>query len=246
MISYYKYYLELKNRFFLLVFTWFSVLAICYLYKEIILFILINSSNYFNSLTTKPYFIFTNVSEVFYVYLELIFFISNQTVLLMFFYHTLMFLSLGLYKFEFIKLRFAFQFFLLAWGISVFLLYKFVIPYSWAFFLSFQQNENTTQSISFFFEAKIVEYFNYFTSSYYICLINCQFLALLTLLLTNISEKLNKIKTFRKLFYFVFVIFSTLTTPPDIISQMILSITLISIYEILIFLKYLKINKVTN
>ena len=246
MISYYNYYLELKNRFILLGFTWFSVLTICYLYKEIILFILINSSNYFNSLTTEPYFIFTNVSEIFYVYLELIFFISNQIVMLMFFYHTLMFLSLGLYKFEFIKLRFAFQFFLLTWVISIFLLYKFLIPYSWAFFLSFQQDENATQSISFFFEAKIVEYFNYFTSSYYVCLINCQFLALLTLLLTNISEKLNKIKTFRKLFYFVFVVFSTLTTPPDIISQVILSVTLILVYEILIFLKYLEINKVTS
>ena len=241
MISYYNYYLELKNRFILLGFTWFSVLTICYLYKEIILFILINSSNYFNSLTTEPYFIFTNVSEIFYVYLELIFFISNQIVMLMFFYHTLMFLSLGLYKFEFIKLRFAFQFFLLTWVISIFLLYKFLIPYSWAFFLSFQQDENATRSISFFFEAKIVEYFNYFTSSYYVCLINCQFLALLTLLLTNISEKLNKIKTFRKLFYFVFVIFSTLTTPPDIISQVILSLTLILVYEILIFLKYLEL-----
>jgi sec-independent protein translocase protein TatC len=163
--------------------------------------------------------------------------------MLMFFYHTLMFLSLGLYKFEFLKLRFAFQFFLLTWVISIFLLYKFLIPYSWAFFLSFQQDENATQSISFFFEAKIVEYF---TSSYYVCLVNCQFLALLTLLLTNISEKLNKIKTFRKLFYFVFVIFSTLTTPPDIISQVILSLTLILVYEILIFLKYLEINKVTN
>jgi sec-independent protein translocase protein TatC len=243
MISYYKYYLELKNRFILLCCTWFSVLTACYLYKEIILFILIDSSNYFNSLTTKPYFIFTNVSEIFYVYLELIFFISNQIVMLMLFYHTLMFLSLGLYKFEFLKLRFAFKFFLLTWLISILLLYKFLIPYSWAFFLSFQQNGNATQSIPLFFEAKIVEYFNYFTSSYYVCLINCQFLALLILLLTNISEKLNKIKTFRKLFYFVFVIFSTLTTPPDIISQVILSISLIFAYEILIFLKYLKMNK---
>jgi sec-independent protein translocase protein TatC len=246
MISYYKYYLELKNRFFLLIFTWFSVLTICYLYKEIILFVLVNSSNYFNSLAAKPYFIFTSVSEIFYVYLELVFFVANQTVLLMFFYHALMFLSLGLYQFEFVKLQFAFRFFFLAWVTSVFLLYKFVIPYSWAFFLSFQQNENAAQSISFFFEAKIVEYFNYFTSSYYICLLNCQFLALLTLLLTNVSERLNKIKTFRKLFYFVFVVFSTLTTPPDLVSQVVLSVTLISMYEILIFLKYLRINKVTS
>ena len=240
MISYHKYYLELKNRFFLLLFTWVSSLIICYLYKETILFLLINSSNYLNLLTTKPYFIFTSVSEIFYVYIDLIFFITNQTVIIMFFYHILIFLALGLYQFEFIKLRVTFQFFLLSWLFSVILLHKFVIPYSWSFFLSFQENDNNLQCVSFFFEAKIVEYLSFFINLYYICLINCQFLAVVTLLLTNLSGKLNKIKTFRKLFYFMFVIFSTLTTPPDVISQIILSVILISIYEFLIFFKYFR------
>ena len=247
MNFYYKYYIELKNRTFLLFYTWLSVLITCYYYKETILFLLVNSSNYFNTLSTNSYFIFTNVSEIFYVYLDLIFFITNQIVIIMFFYHILMFLALGLYNFEFNKLKTVFQVFLISWFFSIILLYKFLIPYTWTFFLSFQQTNNNIQLIDFFFEAKIIEYFNFFTNLYYICFINCQFLALLLLILTSFSEKLNKIKTFRKLFYFIFVLFSTLTTPPDILSQILLSFTLVLIYEFLIFLRYLKkINKVTN
>lgn len=247
MTIYYKYYIELKNRFFLLFLTWASVLVTCFLYKETILFILVNPSNYFEVLTTKPYFIFTSVSEIFYVYLEISFFVAKQIVLVLFFYHFLVFLALGLYEFEYDKLRTSFKFFVVFWVFSIILLYKFVIPYTWSFFLSFQQNKDDIQFISFFFEAKIVEYFEFFTSLYYICFINCQFLAIIVLILSSISEKLKKTKTFRKLFYFIFVLFSTLTTPPDIISQIILSLSLILVYETIVFFKYIqKTNMVTS
>ena len=242
MISYYKYYLEVKNRFFLLFITWICVSVICYLYKEAILFSLINSNHYFYILNKEPYFIFTDISEIFYVYLQLTFFISNQISIIMLFYHTLLFLSSGLYSFEYKRLQFAFKIFIFSWLSSILLLNKLIIPFSWAFFLSFQQAD----SISFFFEAKIVEYLNYFISLYYICFINCQILTVLTLLLNNISTNLKKIKKFRKLFYLIFFIFSTLTTPPDILSQIIMSSCLIVFYEFLLFSKYLKTSKVTN
>lgn len=247
MISYYyKYYLEIKNRFILITVSWIFTITICYLYKESLLFILIDSNNFLIETPEKPYFIFTNITEVFYVYIELSLFISNQIGLLGFCYHTLMFLSLGLYRFEFIKLKFAFKIFVLSWLVSALLLYKLIIPLSWNFFLSFQQNSNETQPVSLFFEAKLMEYFHYLTGLYYICLINCQFLAMLLILLTNLNEKMAKTKTFRKLFYIIFVIFSTITTPPDIFSQIIVSLLLITIYEVLLFLKQIKINKVTN
>ena len=242
MISYYKYYLEIKNRLFLLFITWIFVSMICYLYKETILFLLIDSSSYLQTLNEEPYFIFTDISEIFYVYLQLTFFISNQIAIVMLFYHTLLFLSSGLYQFEYKKLQFAFKVFTFSWLSSIFLLNKFIIPFSWSFFLSFQQADN----ISFFFEAKIVEYFNYFTNLYYICFINCQILTVVTLLLNNFSTDLKKVRKLRKLFYLIFVVFSTLTTPPDIISQIAMSSCLIIFYELLLFSKYLKTNKVTN
>ena len=232
----------MKNRCFLLLISWSFALIICYLYKEIILFLLIDSSSYFQTLNNEPYFIFTDVSEIFYVYLQLTFFIANQIAIIMLIYHSLLFLSSGLYKVEYKKLQFAFKIFILSWLSSIFLLQKFVIPFSWNFFLSFQQ----TNTIALFFEAKVIEYCNYFTSLYYICFINCQILVTITLVLNSFSHNLKKIRKFRKLFYLIFVIFSTLTTPPDIISQVLMSANLVIFYELLLFSKYLKINKVTN
>ena len=125
---------------------------------------LIDSSNH-----AEQYFIFTDISEIFYVYLQLTFFISNQITLLMLLHHGIIFLSSGLYRSEYEKLQFAFQVCTLSWVCSVLLLNKIIIPVSWDFFLSFQEADG----IAFFFEAKIIEYLNYFTNLYYICFLNC-------------------------------------------------------------------------
>jgi sec-independent protein translocase protein TatC len=242
MTFYYKYYLEIKNRLFLLCATWSFISIVCYLYKEALLFVLINSTQ--NLLEASSYFIFTDVSEIFYVYIQLTFFISNQITVLMFFYHLLIFLALGLYKFEFGKFKLSFQIFIITWLSSIILLYKFLIPFSWSFFFNFQENKMGLQPVSFFFEAKIMEYFNYFTNLYYICLLSCLFLIIIALLLNSISNKKNKM--FRKIFYLIFVVFSTVITPPDVISQIIVTTNLIVFYEIIVFLKYLKFNMVTN
>jgi sec-independent protein translocase protein TatC len=242
MTFYYKYYLEIKNRLFLLFTAWSFISIVCYFYKEALLFVLINSTQ--NLLDASSYFIFTDVSEIFYVYIRLTFFISNQITVMMFFYHLLIFLALGLYRFEFNKIRFTFQIFLVTWLSSMVLLYKFLIPFSWSFFLNFQQSKIGLQPVSFFFEAKIIEYFNYLTSVYYICLLSCQFLIIITLLLNSISNKKNKM--FRKLFYLIFVVFSTLITPPDVISQIIVTVNLIITYEMIIFFKYVEFNMAAN
>jgi sec-independent protein translocase protein TatC len=242
MKFYYKYYLEIKNRLFLLATTWSFMSILCYFYKEALLFMLINSTK--NLLGASSYFIFTDVSEIFYVYIQLTFFISNQVTVLMFFYHLLVFLALGLYQFEFNELKFTFQIFIITWLSSIILLYKFLIPFSWSFFFNFQENKMGLQPVSFFFEAKIMEYFNYFTNLYYICLLSCLFLIIIALLLNSISNKKNKM--FRKLFYWIFVVFSTVITPPDVISQIIVTINLIVVYEMIIFFKYLKFNMVAN
>jgi len=244
--NYIKYFKEIKNRFILVFLGWLCCFCTCYCYKETILFILVNSNKSFLKLGSKPYFIFTNVTEIFYVYFDLLIFISNQIAVITFLYQSLMFLSLGLYQFEFIKMKTTFQVFMVSWALSSILLFKLIVPFSWNFFLSFQENSSMTQSVSLFFEAKLNEYFRYFVDLYYICLASCQFLAVLVIVLTNLSERLKKTKTFRKLFYLIFVIFSTVVTPPDVLSQISISCFLIITYEFLIFLKELKTSMVTN
>ena len=237
MLPWYNYYIEIKNRILLLLFTWASLLVVCYYFKEPLLFTLVNSNKYYNNV---PYFIFTNVDEVFYVYLRVVFFIANQFTFIVLLYHVLIFLALGLYHSEYLKLKSILKIFIITWFCSVVLLKKVVMPLSWLFFLSFQETNNHLQPASFFFEARILEYFEYFTNFYYICLANCQLLTLSILFLNSISEKAGTIKTFRKLFYLIFILFSTITTPPDVFSQIIMSSSLILSYELLVFLKYIK------
>ena len=235
----YIYYLEIKNRFFLLFVCWLCVTFTCYMYKEILLFLFVNFSNYIVLSALKPYFIFTNVTEIFSVYTQLIFFISNQVLFIKFCYHLLMFLSLGLYRFEYVNLKFTLKVLVLSWGLSLFLVNQILVPLSWNFFLSFQES-NELKTITLFFEAKLSEYFDFYINLYYICLLNFQFFILLTLIINNLSADLSKVKSVRKIFYFIFVIFSTLTTPPDVLSQLFVSSLLIIIYELLIFFRIFK------
>jgi sec-independent protein translocase protein TatC len=217
--NYQKYYKEIKNRFILTFFAWIFCLSTCYYYKETILFIVINSNSLLLDSGEKPYFIFTNITEVFYVYLKLVLFISNQITITILTYQILMFLSLGLYQFELKKVKSLFQIFLLTSITAAFLLFNFIIPFTWKFFLSFQDSPTNNQFVSFFFEAKLSEYLDYFITLYYVCLINCQFLVLLLVPLINASDRLKKTKTFRKLFYLIFVVFSTIITPPDVLVE---------------------------
>jgi sec-independent protein translocase protein TatC len=245
-LKYKKYSIEIRNRFFLIFFAWLICLTTCYYCKEIILFTIVKANNSFLELNAKPYFIVTNVTEVFYAYFELGLFISNQIAIFTLIHQLFMFLSLGLYQFEFTKLKLLFKLFTLSWLFSFILLIKFIIPFSWKFFLSFQDGSTTAQTVSFFLEVKLNEYLKYFINVYYICLISCQFLTLLIVALTSLSQELKNVKAFRRLFYIIFIIFSTVITPPDILSQILICSILILTYEITIFLKKIRTNMVTN
>ena len=240
MFAYYKKYcIEIKNRIVLLFITWISVCLVSYHFKEHLLFVFIDSSQHYQDQSINPYFIFTNANELFYVYLHLVTFSAAQLTGIMSLYHILAFFALGLYYFEYLKLKSIIQLCCFTWLISVILLKFFIIPLSWSFFLSFQTIDNHLQPITFFFEARIFEYFSYFTDFYYTCTFNFQILAISIFFISNLSNKIETVKTFRKLFYFIFIIFATLITPPDIFSQIVLSSILISIYETLLFTRFI-------
>lgn len=240
-MNYYAYYLEIKNRIILILITWLFTLFTCYLYKEIILFFILNSTHFFQSTFENQmefnYFIFTDVTEIFYVYIDLVLFISNQVILFNFFYHFLMFLSPSLYKFEYNNLYFFTRISFFIFIISIIALNVFLMPLSWNFFLNFQNND--LNSIPLFFEAKISEYLIYYINLYNLCLLNGQFSLFMLVYINSLSKNVIEIKKLRKFFYFLFFIISTLVTPPDVISQLVFSFILIFIYETIIFFKFI-------
>jgi len=254
-----KYYVEIKSRLFLIFLSWvFAVLA-CSIYKEILLFFVIKSTSPVISLSknyVKLYFIITDVKELFNVYFKLIFFVTNQLCTIIFFYQMFMFFYLGLYIKEYNKIKVVSKFLIIFFIFAILVSYFYIVPFSWYFFLSFQYKINNIQLFPFFFEAKISEYFDFVIQIYNTSLWSFQFIGIALFMLNNlfVEIKHKKIKLFRKFCYFLFFLFSTIITPPDLVSQVVVSFFLILIYEMFIFVKIFyslnkeskKVNWVTN
>lgn len=230
-----KYLIELKNRFLLVFINYFSIAIISYYYKEILLFLIVQPSYYYNSnyKTNSQYFIFTAVTEIFDVYIKIIIFIVFQIGLLFITYHMFIFFSYALFKKEYEILKSVFKLVSLSWLVSSSISHCFLIPLTWNFFLSFH-NLLLNNSFNIYFEAKIIEYFDFYIYFYAICNIYFQVVSLLFFFFTYLSISLKNIRKFRKLYYFSFILFSTLLSP-DILSQCIIGFLLILFYEIFIF-----------
>lgn len=233
----YKYYIEIKNRFLLLTLSWSSVVLVSYNFKEVLLFLVtkkVTFTFYNKHFNAFFYFIFTDVTEIFSVYIVLVFFIVNQVLVYYFFYHLLTFVSLGLYKFELNHLSFVFKISIVFFLFSVIIYNKLLFPISWEFFLSFQE----FAILDFFilhFEAKLVEYLYFYITFHYICILYFQVFMFLILFFVYVKNEYKTIKRFRKLVYFSFVVFSTLITPPDVLSQIVLSLSFVFSYELVVF-----------
>ena len=220
-----KYFVELRNKFLLIVITFFSTASVCYFYKASLLFLFTQMHLADNDL----YFIFTDVTELFYIYFKLILFISGQITLWYLIYHVFSFISIALYFKEFKFLAFLFKSGTFFWLFSCILTSFVLLPISWNFFLTFQ----TLQGV--YFEARITEYLAFYSNIYFATVVYCQFFTLIFLVLSDVQAKGNYIKKYRKLYYYFFLIFSTLLTPPDLLSQLLTTSVVVLTYEVVLF-----------
>lgn len=235
-----KYFTELKNRFFLILIAYFFNIITVYFYKEIILFLIIQSKDYSINKNTA-YFIFTDVTEIFSVYIKLLFFLTSQLIFFYVLYNTFVFLIPALFKKEYSYLKFMLKLFCFAWIFSALVSTKILIPLTWTFFLSFQESIITKTLLNIHFEAKIIEYFNFFVYFYFISTLYMQFSILLLVISSYVSVSVTNIKKFRKVYYFSFALSTTLLCP-DIFSQLIMICILLLGYEIFVLL-FLLIRK---
>ena len=234
-----KYFLEIKNRLFLLILTCVSTVLVCYLYKEVILFLFFKPNNFLTPSLNTFYYIFTNVTEVFSVYIQLITFLSYQVFLIYFIYHSFTFLSLAMFKIESFYLKVFLKLSFTVWVCSIFLTNFILVPITWNFFLSFQ-DVISSKFIKLHFEAKLNEYLTFYILIYYLCIFYCQIFTILFFFLNSSSNKAKTIKKFRKLYYFFFVVFSTTICPPDVFSQIFISSLIILFYELIVFIILLR------
>jgi sec-independent protein translocase protein TatC len=214
------------------VFSCLTLVFISYLYKETLLFLVIipiktSNTNYLS------YFIFTNIAEVFLVYIRLISFLAAQFGFFIFLYQSLVFLTPALFKKEYLFISSFYKLLIFTWILALTFLNYYLIPITWSFFINFHSIVSSS-FIFLHFEAKLSEYLEFYLYLYYICIFYTQFFIVLFFVFNYFNISLKTIKALRKFYYFFFFLFSTLISPPDVFSQVILSIILLSVYELMV------------
>lgn len=228
------YFLELQYRFFFFFLHFSFLFFVIYIYKEeITFFILCCQKEEF------PYFITTHLTEIFSVYIKLSFFLALYGSFPFLLLQAGLFFNPALYQYEsqFIQNYFLFGLFIYLIGTS--LTYKIFIPYCWEFFSSFQTS-STENYVGIHFETKLNSYCNFFLKSLYFLQFSFQLFGFLFFFLPKFQPFFYKIS--RKLIYFIFLGVATLITPPDVFSQILLTLSLCILYESFVFFTLLNLE----
>ncbi len=181
------------------------------------------------------HFIYTKLTEGFMTELKISFISSFFLCSPIFFYQLYKFLEPGLYRDE-KKTIMPYIFFPpLLFLIGVLLVYFIVMPITWKFFISFQ-NINPKNGIPIILEAKVSEYVDLVVELFIGFGLAFQ-LPILLMMLTKLKIiNYLQLKKFRRYAVVLIFILAAILTPPDVISQVILALPLVLLYEISIFL----------
>lgn len=227
-----KYFIEIKNRLILLIFNWSFVFVVCYSYKEIILFFIMEPYLIDNNYS----FIFTNIVDIFNNYFELLHFVTNQLFFIFVVIQFLKFVSPGLYYFEYKFLNNSYTLFLIIFMGLIKIYNKFILPNLLGFFLKI---DSDIQKLNFHFEAKIVEYTKFYKFFYFAFIIIFQLFLIFFFYLSFINLNKKILKFFRKFIYLISFFILTTITPPDVLSQISLFIIFVIFFEGSILINYL-------
>ena len=161
---FFNYLTEIKNRFFFIFLSWLSVFIVSYWYKETLIFLLVRLSVDESELIFF-YFIATNLTDIFKVYVEISYLISFQVCVLIILYNVFMFFTPAFFVYEYKKIKLLLAVSLCMNFSGIYLLNTVILPYSFKFFLAF--NESYNYNVDVFFEFKITEYVQFYKSIYY-------------------------------------------------------------------------------
>lgn len=174
----------------------------------------------------------TSVPEVFIVTLITIIKYSLIATLPIIYYNMLVYMKSGLYNYEYIRLKqlliISFSFFI----ISIVITCVYILPFGLTFFI------NEILNMHIVFTPQLSSYLGFIGDILLYTLIGFQIPVFFVAINSNSSVQ-NNIRSITKLsrsiIYFLFILISTIITPPDVFSQIFLSIIFIFIFELLSF-----------
>lgn len=237
-----KYIFEIKFRLFLLIYSSFLFLLVSYYYSKffLILIIFVNAELVENNILN--YFIFTSITDLFLTHLKLSIYLTNYLIFFVVVYHFICFIKPGLYRKEFFKIKKFFFMNIIVSTFSLILCHVILLPLMSKFFLGFNLVKNSY--IDFYFEANIYNYFIFYKQIVFNCFLNFQVFILFSTSFNYFIYDFKNLKRLRKFIYLFLLIISTLSTPPDLISQIIAFFSVCFLFELSIFINITK--KVSN
>lgn len=211
---------------------WFILVIVNYHYKDLILFIILKPCLNI-TINKEIYFVYSNITEILHNYILIVLFLSSIITFCFIFFHIIDFVKFGLYSNE---ITFVTNYLCYSIVFSSFCFlscYFYFIPEFWFFFFQYSKNEN--MNFNFFLEIKLEEYLYFNYNIFKICLIISQILTLLYYWVKKNISFIITCKYTRKRIYILLFSISTLVTPPDVISQIIVGGVFIIVYELFIY-----------
>gem|GEM_PF-4183612 len=147
----------MKVRLIFLYVTVITTFLTSYFYKKKLL---LNLTMPYKFIT--PYFIYTNVYELFYTSFFICEWLSNQIFYLYLLYHATLFLVPTLNIKQYLKISKNIFYFVKINLTTLLLTYNIVFPETLHFFYNFQNSSSSVSSINLFLETKILELINFF------------------------------------------------------------------------------------
>lgn len=219
-----NYLKELHYRFLLCLLCFLATASILYLYKEQLFYFL---GNYQSS--PFPFFLATNLPEVFLASVKLTLFLGLYFSLPVICINLWLFFKPAFYKHEADKIKIILVVSAFLYGLTLLFTIFILLPSCWKFFQSFELT-SANNGINIRLETRLTEYLNFLFDVFF----TLSFLSYSSLIFffLIVNYTINLCIKYRKLLYFSFLCLATLITPPDIFSQLFVSVLLISSYEI--------------
>ena len=186
----------------------------------------------------ETYFVFTDLPEVFSVFIESTLFFTNQLSVLLLLHQSTIFFSTSFRPVELNTIKRALKFFAAGWAITLLLFKLAALPSMLAFFLAFPNDYNALSPHPLLFEAKLDQFLSFCLSTYTTCLVIvelCVF-GLFSIMFDTLTINAQKN---RKIFYLIVVIVSSVIAPFEVLSQWFLVVFILFYWEFVIFVSIL-------
>ena len=227
--------IELRQRLVWVIGAMLVGTAACFLFVESIYSFLVEPLADAMGRGDSQRLIYTGLTEAFFTYLKVAFFAGIFLTFPILLWQIWGFIAPGLYKNE----KNAFLPFMIATPILFFLggavVYYVVLPLAWPFFLSFQTTARET-ALPIQLEARVSEYLDLIMTLIFAFGLCFQLPVALTLMGKAGIITADWLASKRKYALIITFIVAAFITPPDVISQILLAVPILGLYELSILL----------